>query len=224
MHITSRDKWILSWINQQGFARADQVAKKFGIERKTAYGRLHKLMGRGLLRHSRILFNEPGVYRVTRLAQQFCDQELPALSQIPLGSYRHDGLVVDVLLALEQQLPVRVVTERCLRHKLGLRGVGQQGHISDGQLIFPDKTVAIEVELSVKGQSRLDKIFKHHLANFDVGKVWYFCRSQNVMNALEPYAQKTGVAELFLLSELQPLSERVQAAASWRPEPQVMSG
>jgi secreted Zn-dependent insulinase-like peptidase len=42
------------------------------------------------------------------------------------------------------------------------------------------KTIAIEIELSSKGQKRRRKIIQHYLKQIDIDEVWYFCDAQVV--------------------------------------------
>lgn len=53
---------------------------------------------------------------------------------------------------------------------------GQRGHLADGVLLFPDgKQIAIEVELTMKGSWRLNKIISHYTVDHAFKEVWYFC-------------------------------------------------
>lgn len=62
--------------------------------------------------------------------------------------------------------------------------------ISDGLLLFPDdKKIAIEVELSMKGKSRLDNIFRCYSGQFDINEIWYFC-SPEVLPKMKKATEK----------------------------------
>jgi len=89
------------------------------------------------------------------------------------------------------------ITERALRQAQGKSGVGVTGHLSDGVLRVDGQSIAIEVELSLKGKRRLQKIFNHYLKAFEYKEVWYFCGSDMIERHLKPFAAKADFFKLF---------------------------
>lgn len=71
-------------------------------------------------------------------------------------------MIVDVYVKLKEIYPQATwISERSLVHDKCADGLGRRGHLSDGMLIFPDgKKIAIEVELTMKGKNRLERILK----------------------------------------------------------------
>jgi hypothetical protein len=172
--LTERDVEILQFINLFGFCEMPQLIARFGWRKPRNYQIMKKLLTAGLVKHERVFHGQHGIYRLTPAGARHSG--LPPLSKVPLASYAHDVRVIELYLALRQQYPgVQWVSERELKHEKYFSGVGKRGHLSDGLLIFEDgKHVALEVELTLKSKSRLEKILKEYGAQFSIKEVWYF--------------------------------------------------
>ena len=107
---------------------------------------------------------------------------LPVVDRIILSNYQHTITLSDVYIKLQQIYPdAQLVSERQLVKEKFTDGVGKRGHLSDGMLIFPDeKQIAIEVELTMKSKSRIERIFKNYGAQFSVNEVWYYCHEKMI--------------------------------------------
>lgn len=103
----------------------------------------------------------------------------PSIKTISLGIYNHQLTIIEVYIKLMQQYPDALwISERYLKREKFMKGIGKRSHIADGMLIFPDqKQIAIEVELTTKGESRLHQILKCYASQFSINEVWYFCSS-----------------------------------------------
>ncbi len=175
------------------------------VKSSTGYARIQKLVDGGYITRKRILHGHPRIHRITQLAKQASSDELPLLKKVSLGEYNHNLGLVDIALDLkDKHKSASYITERTYKHLTGLTGVGNSGHIPDGVLEFKNgKKHAIELEMSVKAASRLDKIMKFYASNFDFNKVIYFITSQSVANALQKAADRIGIdhIEIYLLEE-----------------------
>lgn len=181
MLLTDRDVEILKFINEFGFCEMPQIEKKFGLKKPRSYKVIKRLVDARFLMHQYILRNRHGVYRLTREGADLTD--LPMMKYISLGSYLHQLTVVDVYLRLMQQYPDAIwISERRLkRDKFLENGFCRHGHVADGMMIFPpEKKIAVEVELTMKGKDRLDKIITGHALSRFVDGVWYFCSPEIV--------------------------------------------
>jgi hypothetical protein len=79
--------------------------------------------------------------------------------------------------------------------------VGKKGHISDGILMLPQgKQIAIEVEMSVKGKNRLQKILRGYVSQLCIQEVWYYCLP-NVIPVLTAASLKMPFIKIFNLKE-----------------------
>ena len=162
-----------------------QIDQWFGLRKPRNYQLINKLMRHGLLHHERIFYRRHGLFRLTQAGSRFTS--LRPLHRVSLANYHHDLAVLTLYL-------VAWISERKLKHDKYKLGVGQQGHLPDGILVFPeDKHIAIEVELSCKSKQRLESILKTYAAQFSLQEVWYFCRP-----SMGPRLQEAGKRMRFI--------------------------
>jgi len=172
--ITKREQDILCFINDFWFCEISHVEKRFNIKKPRCYQILQSLVKNGLLMHRRIFHGRHGIYSVTAIGAKYTN--LPALKNIPIAHYNHHLMVINVYLVLQKKYPTAMwMSERYLiRNNQNHRN--KKKHLADGELIFtPNKRVAIEVELTLKGKDRVDNILKRYATRDDVDEVWYFC-------------------------------------------------
>lgn len=74
--------------------------------------------------------------------------------------------------------------------------------MADGILILPDATkVAIEVELSLKGKHRLEKIFRAYGGTLAFSAAWYYC-VDNIIPTVTAIAGMKSFIKIYSLKEL----------------------
>ncbi len=197
--ITERDLHILRVINRFGFVDARFVSLYFNWHKKLAYRRLNKLLKNNFLEYEWIFQGLPGVYRVTRGGAELSQDHLQPIRKINLATYEHQIQVMNLSLQLLNEYGGEFVSERDLRHHLGINMNNSKVHVPDGALILGDERIAIEVELSVKSQRRLEKIFRQYRKDFSYQAVWYFCGSQEVKNKLDKLSKQLDLIKTRLL-------------------------
>lgn len=175
MQLTKRDIEMIRFINEFGFCEMPQFMKRFGLKKTWMYEMMQRLIEAGFIKHQRILHGRPGVYSVTRKGAKLTD--LPPIEQVTVGRYEHQNCVLNVYMKLREQYPeAHWISERRLMNDKFCDGLGKTGHVSDGILMFPDgKQIAIEVELSIKGKNRIEKILRGYGAQLSIKEVWYYC-------------------------------------------------
>jgi predicted transcriptional regulator len=200
MKLTKRDVDILQFVNEFGFCDMPQIRKRFGLKRAWMYEVMKKLVDAGLLHHQYILHGRHGVYSVTTKGAAYSD--LSTIDRVSIGQYEHQISIIKVYIKLHQQYPdAHWISERRLKHEKFHDGVGKTGHVSDGILVFPDrKRIAVEVEMSVKGKNRIEKILREYGADFSIKEVWYYC-SKNVITAVNSVAIQMPFVKIFSLEE-----------------------
>lgn len=177
MQLTKRDKEILCFINESGICVMPQIQRQFNFKFPRNYQVMKRLIKGGYVSHNQIFRNQHGVYFVTSKGAEHTS--LPALSTISLGGYKHQLLITDIRQKLCTQFTETTwISERYLKQQKFYYGIGKSGHTADGMLIFPNKKVAIEVELSMKGKHRLENIFNAYGGQLDIEEAWYFCADQ----------------------------------------------
>ncbi|MDR3491005.1 MAG: MarR family winged helix-turn-helix transcriptional regulator [Gammaproteobacteria bacterium] len=200
MQLTERDIEIIKFINEFGFCELDQLGKRFALKRSWMYEIMKKLVDAGLVHHKHILNSRHGIYLASRKGAEYTD--LPPIDRITVGQYEHNISIIKVYIKLRQLYPDAFwISERRLKQDKFYDGVGKVGHISDGILLFPDeKRVAIEVEMSVKGKHRIEKILRELGSDFSIKEVWYFC-SKHVIKAVTSSASGMQFVKVLSLEE-----------------------
>ncbi|HAW58514.1 MAG TPA: hypothetical protein DCX03_05810 [Bacteroidales bacterium] len=179
VRLTARDLKIISWINSHRAATAEQVHKKFDLSLLSAKKRLYELKSFDYLIYEKIFHDKPGIYRAGAKGIAVTNDSLPTI-KIRLGSYEHDTKLIDLAISLEEKTGAHWQTDRQIRHEKGLKGVGNKGHSPDGVLEFKNgNKVAVELELSLKGSKRIEKILKGY-SRKEYKEVWYFVGSKSL--------------------------------------------
>ncbi len=201
MRMTKRDLEILHFINQFGFCEMPHLNRRFNFKKPRNYQVVKRLLKEGLLQRQFLFYGKSGIYTLSEEGAKYTD--FPPLRRLPLAIYDHEITLIDVHTILMKQHPTaRWVSERELKLKKFSKGFGQRGHVADGKLIFPDnKVVAIELELTVKGQRRIEKILKHYSRDTDIHEIWYFCSSK-VIPVITKLTTRMPFVKIFNLTEL----------------------
>jgi hypothetical protein len=195
-------------------ASAAQVAERFGLGRAVTYARLRGLVRLGLLEHARIFHGAPGVYLATRVGLACVDLEVPP-ARVDLRTYAHDLELGSLVLELEREFGRdRVRTEREMRAAdtspgrpagelprfavslTGARGQLQLTPAGYPRLHFPDcavigagdesdRLLAVELERTAKGRTRLRGILAGYVAARHIGSIRYYVRGDRVRNLVE---------------------------------------
>jgi hypothetical protein len=196
-------------------AIAAQVAERFGLGRAVSYARLSGLVRLGLLDHCRIFHGEPGVYVATRAGLSIVDLELPpARVDIRTYAHDVElsSLVVELE---HEFGPERVTTERealvadtalgtapSKQQRFAVQLAGAHGQLQltpagHRRLHFPDCTVveapsqtaervlAVELERTTKGRTRLRRILAGYIAARHTGAVRYYALGDRVRSLVD---------------------------------------
>ncbi|HEX3691947.1 MAG TPA: hypothetical protein VHU13_01280 [Solirubrobacteraceae bacterium] len=184
---TERDGQIVDWIGRLGAAGAEHVMRRFATSRSVAYGRLRSLVRDGLLDHRAVLYARPGMYTASTAGLRWQgNQRLGGCSLGP-GGFEHAWQLAQVAVWLELALPGwRTVSEREIRAVEAAEerpfASARVGTIADRatwhrpDLALSDlqgRTVAVEVELSIKSAARLAAICRGWARARHVHHVYY---------------------------------------------------
>lgn len=199
MQLTKRDKEILSFVNESGFCVMPQIQKQFKLKFPRNYQIMNRLIKGGYVSHNQIFKNKHGIYYLTSKGAKHTT--LPPLSTISLGGYKHQLLITDIRQKLCAQYPdAQWISERYLKQQKFFYGIGKKGHIADGMLIFPNKKIAIEVELSLKGKQRLETIFNAYGSQLEIDEAWYFC-ADSLINPLTTLSKNKSFIKIYSIKE-----------------------
>lgn len=195
--ITKRDREMMRWVNCVGFATIGQIAEKMGMSNWAVYKRVKKLVRIECLAHHRIYHGLPGIYCLTSLGAECVGSHLPALRMISKATYDHDLVLTQLVIKLSKTVGGELTTERELRYQKTQDGIGQFGHIADAEIMVDNKKIAIEVELTKKGNRRLKKIINDYTKNFDINEVWYFCANNQIKKQVSAYKSNCSFLKVF---------------------------
>lgn len=209
--LTARDREIVKWIGRQGVVRAEHVMTRFSIGRTATYRRLHELVDYGLVRHHRLLYNDGGLLTATAEGLRWAELHRLNPARISLALVPH--MIASAALAAE--LEPRLVHETLLsdrEHRAAENAAGRpvasailapdrpdraRLHRPDFALVRADgeRVVAIEIELTLKTKTRLERILRGYLRNRNVASVRYYAPPQ-IGEAVRRAARTSGADRL----------------------------
>jgi hypothetical protein len=163
-----RDLEVLGWLGEQYGARADQLEILLGCGPRTLQRVIARLRDAGLVTTRQLLVGEPAWVIPTGAGLRAASQSFGAWHP-RLGLLAHVAAVNDVRLHVQARSPESEwVGERVLARE---RQPGE--HLPDAVVVTEGRRVAIEVELTVKSQRRVQAILSELTGRFDA--VLYFC-------------------------------------------------
>ncbi len=181
------DREIVAWIGRVGAAGVAHVRARFGMGERWAYERLKTLVDGGLLEHRMLLHRRPGLYIATAEGLRWAGLGRLGVFRLSPGGFAHAVEVARVAAVLEPALPGwRLLSDRELRaieqddgELTGSVKVGEVAgrallHRPDLALVGPTgRTVAVEVELSIKSRARLQQICRGYARARHLDRVYY---------------------------------------------------
>ena len=200
IQLTQRDIDILTFINDFGFCELEHIQCRFRISKGIGYRLLNRLIKSKLVSHQRIFHLKSGVYYLTQKGAKHTP--LPPLRLFPIARYQHQKALLNTYFKLISSYPnASWISERTLKHDKFKDGVGKFGHVADGVLVLEDdRKVAIEVELTCKGNDRIKEILQDHAAQFHFHEVWYFALP-DVAKKLKKLAADMSFVKIYHLGE-----------------------
>jgi hypothetical protein len=163
-----RDLELVGWLGEQYGARTDQLETLLGCGPRTVQRVLSRLRDEGLVTTRRLLVGEPAWVIPTSTGLRAAGIGF-GVWRPRIGLLAHVAAVNDVRLHIQARSPESEwVPERLLARE---RHAGE--HLPDGVVITSGQRVAIEVELTVKSQRRVQAILDELAGRFDA--VLYFC-------------------------------------------------
>lgn len=246
---TARDRELLSFIAEHRLVVAAQVQVLLQCSETAAVRRLRALARAGAISRERIFHGRPACYQIAAPGLALIDSDLPT-PKLDLRAVDHDIGVAWLWLAARRGTfePMhRVISERRMRAHDGpaaralashlrsdpfgvkLGGIGPRGA---PRLHYPDlllvdrggRRLAIELELSAKGQARRERIIGGYGADPRVAAVLYLTPNPRIARSVAATAARLGVRELIHVQGVRLASDastpyRAHARAASRMEP-----
>ena len=190
LELSERDGPMLRLVGEQYAVTVEQLARMIGRTHHTARWVCGRWRRAGWIESRPLAHRGPSFLWLTTRGIRAADS--PYRSWRPNVSLAaHIEAVTDTRLLLERNLRLGSwVCERELARRFPSRS-RERSHLPDGLLVTDQSEIAVEVELSLKSRSRLDRIIDDLGRRYD--QVWYF--------APPP---------------LQPVLKSLAAEASWR--------
>jgi hypothetical protein len=209
--LTVRDREIAKWIGRQGVVQAEHVMTRFSIGRTATYRRLHELVDYGLVRRHRLLYNDSGLLTATAEGLRWADLHRLSPARISLALVPH--MIASAALAAE--LEPQLVHERLLSDREHRAAENAGGRPLASAILAPDRSdrpglhrpdfalvgadgewvVAIEIELTLKTRTRLERILRGYLRNRNLRTVRYYAPPQ-ISEAVQRAARAVGADRL----------------------------
>jgi hypothetical protein len=224
--LTVRDGELVEWLGRLGAGGVEHVMARFGIGRTVAYRRLAACVQAGVVERARLVHGEPSLYVATRLGLAYVGLSQLEVRRVSVASVRHWHACADVALGLAAEGRVRSVRELRVAEREAGRPIASAriGDLPGGRpkLHRPDlvlgradgSTVAIEVELAVKGASRLERILRGYAHNQQVTGVRYYASPQaaRAVRRASRLARTTDLVEVHALAGTEGKESRRVAA------------
>lgn len=181
--VTNRDLEIIELVGRFGMMNIEHIRIAFDLSIPRSYQIMSKIGKLGYLKTQRILHADMAIYTLTKKASiEFGFKEHKHVS---LGSYKHDILSTKYCLILSKKYNCKYLTEKELRASFQ---IGDKGHTPDFKLLNNGKSIAVEVELTLKGKRRIESILKFYKTCLDYSEIIYIC-SKETINVFEKFTK-----------------------------------
>jgi hypothetical protein len=212
--LTMRDAELVEWLGRLGAAGVEHVMARFGMGRTVAYRRLAACVQAGVIERARLVHGQPSLYLATRLGLAYVGLSQLEVCRVSVASVHHWHACADIALRLTSEGPLRSVRELRLAERERGHPIASAilGDLPGGRLKLhrPDlvlrradgSTVAIEVELAVKGASRLERILRGYAHNREITGVRYYASPQaaRAVRRASRVARTTDLVEVHTLA------------------------
>jgi len=193
MIFTERDVKIIREIQRWRFLLSRQIRVLCGFSGQRACDRrLKKLLEAGYIERRHYIYGVPRLYFVTKKAVKLLDLEYYT-QDIRIEQIIHDISVIDTAIYLINNTDVDVAsitTERDLKHKAGF---GNPKHFPDFVYTKDNETFCVEVELSAKKTSTLERNMKNNYTGFDFQQWFVPSDRQKVVENVQAIGRRYGV-------------------------------
>ena len=221
VRLTERDIELLSFLAEHRLALPTHAAVLLGTSTAAATTRLNRLAEGGLVNRRDPFPGEPRWYQMTGKGLAHIGNPLPTPG-VNLSEYKHDVGVAWLWLAARGGTfgaLAEVVGARRLRSLDGSRERGAEpagvrlggfGPHGRERLHYPDlvlrtadgRRVALELELTPKSRTRLEKILAGYAADPRFAGVVYLVESRAVARSVQAAARRLGVSDLVHLQRV----------------------
>ena len=220
-----RDHELLSYIGRQGVVAMPHVMAALGVGQTAAYDRVAVLIDAELLERVDTLRGEPSLLRATRAGLRYAHLGGFPPAVVSPGAVDHWLRCASAhLLLADRHGADRIRTEREIAFAERYEGrpiaSAKIGELPDGRarlhrpdlaIVFDDRIVSVEVELTPKSPRRLREIIRGWRRASWVAEVHYLCEPGQTRSAVERAVEKLHASERIRIDEA-PRRMREQSA------------
>lgn len=207
MVLVERDVKIIKEIQRWRFLLSRQLKILGGFSGQRACDRrLKKLIEAGYIERKHFIYGVPRLYFVTKKAVKLLDLEY-CTQNVRIEQIMHDIAVIDTAIYLINNKGIdnaSIITEREMKHKAGF---GNPKHFPDFIYTKDNNTFCVEIELSAKKPTTLERNIKNNYKGFDF-QLWFIPTDrQKVVDNVKAIGEKYGV-------KIEPLEKVVEYVRS----------
>ena len=171
IRLVDRDYKIIQEIDRWRVVQGKHIKELTGFDgQKACDRRLRKLIEAGYIKRQKILYGVAGIYSNTNKAKNIAaiantDQK------IRVEQILHDIAVLDTAIYISKKYGIEfsdMITEMELHRK---DGFGVRKHRPDFVYTIDGKTTCVEIELTLKAKTRLEKNIQDNFMNYD-NQLW----------------------------------------------------
>ena len=206
---------MLAFAAEHRFVLAAQIGILVAISTPGASARLRTLRDAGYLTEGNLFTNERPHYQITTRGLGVIGSDLSRPRKVDLSLYRHEAGLAWLTVAAERGMfgPLRqIVPERRMRSEdrradaqqppFGVR-IGEVGRDGRPRLHYPDLVVvtdtghrvAFELELTLKGPRRRERILAAYAADQRIDAVIYLVDHPARRRAMQASVRRVGIAD-----------------------------
>ena len=186
MVLTERDKSIMNCLAKFSFLLGRHIKVLFFDGTRACDRRLKLICENQYLKREKILYGVPYLYSLAPRGQQAIHAPVKS-SKIRVDQIHHDIAVVDTVLYIMDELSIPLsdmTTEKQLHRQ---DGFGMRKHHPDFVFWKDNQTVSVELEMSLKAKTRLEKNIADNFMKYD-GQFWIVPDNQlKIIQILEDY-------------------------------------
>lgn len=168
---------------------------------RTCDRRLKKLIEAGFLRRQKYIYGVPYLYFLTRTAQVLIHASTHE-PKIRIEQIVHDIAVLDTAIFVHNEKNILFTDMQTEKELHGLDGFNNRRHRPDFVYEQDGKSVCVEVELSLKARTRLEKNIQSNFSNYDT-QLWIVPdRHSKIAEILEEQSRIYPDIQIIELSEV----------------------
>lgn len=169
--LVERDLHLFQEVNRWRVVLSRHLKKLVDFSsQRTCDRRLKKLIEAGFLRRKKYIYGIPYLYFLTRKAKVLIHVSTHE-PKIRIEQVAHDISVLDTAIFVHAEKAVPFSEMQTEKELHGIDGFSNRRHRPDFVFQQDGKTVCVEVELSLKAKTRLEKNIQQNFSNYDK-QIW----------------------------------------------------